>query len=308
VKRYLGWYARRRGVLEHYGSGKVSAFDAGIHDFLCLTCDYRTGVAQCSAAKISIAWPGHNMRTIKRSLAKLERIGWIKRFRTPGKHGNYPILILRFAVLRRGPEAGPDESPTLWLVNGERTTDWRDVQFDPDTEGGPEPRPEDRPECVPEVSPIQEVEDLEEGNKKSKAVKTRRALARHHGTGFKNPKTQNPDERFQTVKERYEAEFKIRNPGINPPFDGSDAKSLSGLLKSQPDQSTETLISWLQNAFDSEGAFPLLPGFRLREFCSNATKYTRGPLKKGGTAPVSSKFSNLQCDPDSLARIRSLVR
>jgi hypothetical protein len=125
---------------------------------------------------------------------------------------------------------------------------------------------------------------------------------------FKNLKIQNSDGRFQAIKEHYEAEFKIRNPGISPPFDGSDAKNLDGLLKSQHDKTAETLISWLQNAFDSECSFPLLPGFRLREFCSNATKFTRGPLKKDGAASVSSKRSNLQCDPASLARIRSLVR
>ena len=317
MKHYSGWYARRRGILEHLESGLINPLDSFIHDFLCLTCDYRTGVAKCSAAKIFALCSGaHSLRAIKFSLAKLERIAWIKRWMTRGKHGNYPILIDKFAVRRpfcrvpdgvpeSEPEPVPEESLAWWRVNVERTTDWRDIKFDLVTDGVPEPVPDDVPEDGRGLSPVQEVKKLNNSNKNSKAVKTGRAKARHPQKDFKNLKTEEPDSRFQVIKEHYEAEFKIKNPGVNPPFDASDARNLSSLLKSQPDQTADTLISWLQNAFNSESGYPLLPGFRLREFCSHATKFIAGPLKKGRTARV---LSNLQPDAESIARIRKLVR
>jgi hypothetical protein len=141
------WYARRAGVAEHLESGLISLFDSGIHDWLCIHADHRTGVVRASAEKImgmcrrdrGALWK------IQRSLVKLERIHWIKRFRTPGAHGNYPILIGKYYVLREGEsffrvtegvtEESADPSPKWYSVNLERTTDWRDVQFDLVTEG-----------------------------------------------------------------------------------------------------------------------------------------------------------------------------
>ena len=141
-----GWYRRRRDLLRHLESGRISLLDSAIHDFLCLTCDYRTGVAWCSAAKIRALCPAEfSDKAIKRSLQKLERIGWIKRFIKRGRRGNYPVVISRFFVR--------DASRNGWMVNAERTTDWRHVQFDAVPDSGPEADPE----RVRELSPIQEV-------------------------------------------------------------------------------------------------------------------------------------------------------
>jgi hypothetical protein len=291
---HTGWYARRRGILEHLESGKVTLVDSAVHDYLCLIADHKTGVCRASAEKIHVlAGAGVSLRAIQRSLAKLEEIGWIKRFLVPGRRGNYHIAIARFFVR---------EASGTWLsVNLERTKDWREVQFDAVTDPS-----FSRQGGVTEVSPIQDSKNLEvEERKNSKAVKTGRAKARHPQKDFKNLKTEEPDSRFQVIKEHYEAEFKIKNHGVNPPFDASDARNLSSLLKSQPDQTADTLTSWLQNAFNSESGYPLLPGFRLREFCSHATKFIAGPLKKGRNARV---LSNLQPDAESIARIRKLVR
>jgi hypothetical protein len=295
---HAGWYARRRGILEHLESGKITVVDSGIHDYLCLIADHKTGVCRASAEKIHVlAGAGVSLRAIQRSLAKLEEIGWIKRFLVPGRRGNYHIAIARFFVR---------EASGTWLsVNLERTNDWRLVQFDAVTDPsfirqGP----------VSEVSPIQEVEELEEIHKDSKTVRTSRAKARHPRKDFKNLKTkgsvtQESDTRFQSIKEQFETEFSSRNPGVAAPFDGGDGKALKALLKTQSHATTETLISWLQNAFNSEGDYPLLPGFRLREFCAHATKFTCGPLKKAGSRRA---MSNLQPDSESIARIKRLVR
>jgi hypothetical protein len=97
------WYPRRRGILEHLQAGTISLLDLAVHDFLCLTCDHKTGLASSSAKKIQRLAPcdmntASGYRAIKRSMEKLERLGWIKRWMTKGKKGNYPVLIARFYV------------------------------------------------------------------------------------------------------------------------------------------------------------------------------------------------------------------
>jgi hypothetical protein len=124
---YAGWYPRRRGILEHLEHGTISLLDAAVHDFLCLIADYRTGVAWASAKKIhALAGSGVTLRSVQRALERLESLGWIKRFLVCGKRGNYPTLIGRYFVR---------DASLNWLsVNLERTSDWRDVQFDPVTD------------------------------------------------------------------------------------------------------------------------------------------------------------------------------
>lgn len=125
--RHGGWYPRRRGILDHLENGDISLLDAAVHDFLCLIADYRTGVARASAEKIRALCPADvTLRAIQRSLEKLEKLGWIKRFREHGKKGNYAIVIRHYFVR--------DASLKWWRVNAERTTDWRDIQLDPVTD------------------------------------------------------------------------------------------------------------------------------------------------------------------------------
>jgi hypothetical protein len=119
-----GYYPRRRGILEHLERGTVSLLDSAIHDVLSLWADYRTGVCWASAEKLNVLCPADfSYKSIQRSLAKLERLGWIKRWVVRGKRGNYPILVCRYFVR--------DASMKWWSTNGERTMDWRHVQIDP---------------------------------------------------------------------------------------------------------------------------------------------------------------------------------
>jgi hypothetical protein len=139
--RYAGWYARRRGLLQHLDEGTISLLDSAVHDFLCLTCDYRTGVAWASAEKIKALSPADiSLRAIQRSLARLEQIGWIKRFRIHGKRGNYPVVVGKYFVA---------DTSLMWKsVNLESTKDWRSVQFDAVTD----PSFVDEVSCHPPVS------------------------------------------------------------------------------------------------------------------------------------------------------------
>ncbi len=128
--RYAGWYPRRRGILEHLDNGTISLLDAAVHDHLCLTADYRTGVSRSSAEKIRALCPKDvTLRAVQRALATLEEIGWIKRFRTHGQRGNYPIVVGKFYVLSVT-DGVTDASPKWLATNLERTTDWSNVQFD----------------------------------------------------------------------------------------------------------------------------------------------------------------------------------
>lgn len=120
---------------------------------------------------------------------------------------------------------------------------------------------------------------------------------------FKNLKIQNSDGRFQAIKEYYETEFKIRNAGVNAHFDGGDAKNLASLLKSQHDKTAEELISWLKNAFDSEGTYPLLPAFRLKQFCAVAASFAKGPLKRNRSAKGRKQVSIHSTTEDAIDRL-----
>ncbi|HXN20411.1 MAG TPA: hypothetical protein VN875_18890 [Candidatus Binatus sp.] len=120
---------------------------------------------------------------------------------------------------------------------------------------------------------------------------------------FKNLKIQNSDCRFQAIKEYYETEFKARNAGVNARFDGGDAKNLASLLKSQHDKTVEELISWLRNAFDSEGTYPLLPAFRLKQFCPVAASFAKGPLKKYGGAKTRKQVPIDSATQDAIDRL-----
>jgi hypothetical protein len=98
---------------------------------------------------------------------------------------------------------------------------------------------------------------------------------------------QKADPRHTSVMAFYMAEFSRRNPSIMAPLDGSDHKQLANFLRQQSSATVEQITGWLRNAFASDDAPPLRHGFRLREFCAHAAKYTQGPLKAGGNAKTT---------------------
>jgi len=126
VRVSAGYYKRRRGILEHLESGRISLLELAIHDFLCLKMNCLIGTAATippgvcitSATAIHAVCPKQiSERSIQRCLEHLEEIGWIKRWNERGKRGNYPILVCRQSVA--------DLSGNEYRVSGEDTTDWR---------------------------------------------------------------------------------------------------------------------------------------------------------------------------------------
>lgn len=121
-----GFYKRRRGILEHLEAGNIGLVDLAVHDYLCLKmnavignhCSIPAGVCFTSAAAIYAVCPKEvSERTIRRSLEHLEKIGWIKRWTIPGKHGNYPVMVARASV--------HDLAGKEYRVSAMQTSDWR---------------------------------------------------------------------------------------------------------------------------------------------------------------------------------------
>lgn len=124
--RFRGFYRRGRGVLEHLESGEINLFECAVHDFICLNAQSRTaksshlppGIWIGSARKIWLLTNRQDSeRQIQRSLAKLEGLGWIKRFLIKGHRGDYPILLEAFLVA--------DGNGNDFFVSAQQTTDWR---------------------------------------------------------------------------------------------------------------------------------------------------------------------------------------
>ncbi len=118
------------------------------------------------------------------------------------------------------------------------------------------------------------IERKKESSPSAKAPPSRSSAKKKETTQAKG------DSRYQAVIEFYCAEFKRRHSGTQAPLDGSDRKALKGLLGQQSKASAETIIGWLGNAFASTTQFPLVGGFRLREFVCHFSKYIGGPLHR----------------------------
>ena len=120
------FYRRRLGAGDHIKSGEISFFDDGLHDFICMKAQHQVGNGSPVPPGV---WIGSartlwfltcrqdEERKIRRSLEKLERLGWIKRWHRQGETGDYPILINRLVVR--------DQDGNDFSVNAEATKDWK---------------------------------------------------------------------------------------------------------------------------------------------------------------------------------------
>lgn len=116
-----GFVKLRRGILEHYRDGKVSAYEFHIYILLILEASYETGVWHGSAEKLSIVYRIPS-RTCRDVLAKLHQKGYIRRFHSPGKHGNYPVLINKYECR--------DGAGNEIHLNASKSNDWRHPNYD----------------------------------------------------------------------------------------------------------------------------------------------------------------------------------
>lgn len=181
-----GWYARRRGAGEHLASGRISLFDSGVHDFLCMNAQSRIepsssvppGIWIGSARKIWLLTARQDdERAIQRSIQKLERIGWIRRYLAPGHRGDYPILISKFVVT--------DLSGTQFFINAELSDNWKHPKYLPCTL----PRTEVSGKCQGTVTLPTRIKELENkaclsGTKKTNHEEAKRKLREYGVKGI----------------------------------------------------------------------------------------------------------------------------
>jgi hypothetical protein len=118
---YSGFVKLRRGILEHYQDGKVSAYEFHIYVLIILEADYRTGVWCGSGKKLSALYR-MSLRTCQDVLAKLEGKRYIRRFMTFGKHGNYPVLVNKYQCT--------DSAGNEVYLNAMKSKDWRNPIYD----------------------------------------------------------------------------------------------------------------------------------------------------------------------------------
>ena len=97
-------------------------------------------------------------------------------------------------------------------------------------------------------------------------------------------KKRQADHRFSKIVDHYFTKTKQKT-GINAQWDCADGDALNRILGTQADATAETIVRWLDNAFDSSDPYaPLRRGFRFTEFAKQYHKYTKGPLLKTNTA------------------------
>lgn len=120
------FYRRRMGAGKHIESSEISFFDDGLHDFICMKAQHQVGNGSAVPPGV---WIGSaralwilscrqdEERKIRRSLEKLENLGWIKRWMEQGRNGDYPILIARLVVR--------DQDGNDFSINAEDTKDWK---------------------------------------------------------------------------------------------------------------------------------------------------------------------------------------
>jgi hypothetical protein len=176
-----GFYKRRRGILEHLESGRISLLDLAVHDYLNLKANLvigngfsiPAGVCITSARAIHATCPSQiSERAIQRSMEHLREIGWIKTWGVRGRRGNYPVLVCRASV--------HDLSGNEYRVNAQGTTDWRRPAFvavgdlsslpseaDAKLSSDREVRVENREETKPSASAAPSTDSLESETKQA---------------------------------------------------------------------------------------------------------------------------------------------
>jgi hypothetical protein len=277
-----GFYKRRRGILEHLESGKISLLDLAVHDFLNLKANLvigskssiPAGVCFTSAVAIHAMCPAQiSERAIQRSLEHMERIGFIKRFNVRGKHGNYPVLVCRGSV--------HDLSGNEHRVNGEETTDWRHPVYEPVGELSSL-----RGIAATLLSGDREVRSDKGEERKERRTPSRAKAARGAGAApdlFPSkaapaePDKDPADPRHREFVEHAYDTFQIEHLQ-NPTWTGRDYKAVSTMLAANPGLDGAELEKRWGYYLDSDDPFIAGQGHSLAFFAGNIDRFLRGPI------------------------------
>lgn len=136
-----GFILLRRGLIDHIRAGTLSPEELGIYIHLLFCADFSTGLQKNSAPHIYYSMGQRStIRCIQRALENLEKLGFIKRFRIPGKKKDYHLLVDKYEVTC-GVLTGS-------RVNAAATTDWCDIQYTLGTDTGTDCGTDPSTECA----------------------------------------------------------------------------------------------------------------------------------------------------------------
>lgn len=260
----------RPGILEHLLRGDISAFEFGVYVIIHLQADYASGIWRGSAPRILNSAPrGAKLRDVQRAIEHLTNLGLLKHFHRHGQRGNFAFLINKFTV-RSGALTG-------MRLNAAKSDSWKHPVYERCADGDADDDAQD--------APIQEVRSKKKEKNKTPAAKSA------------------ADPRFQRIVDSYYQGLRVL--GIEPNSDASDFGALAAWLKRNPRRALDGILSSLRHAFDSTDAYPLKPGFRLREFLQHESKYQKGPLLKAATG---AKYGNAEVIAPPAIEIRTLRR
>lgn len=257
----VGYYKRRRGILDHIDSGAVDLLETGIHDYLSLKanlligspCSIPVGVVFTSAPAIHVHCHRVSERTIQRCLEHMEAIGWLKfsAWRTDGKRGNYPVLLCRGSV--------HDLSGNEYRINGEKTTDWRLPVYEP----------------VGEVSGSVSTGVVTlSGNREVRSEEATREKKSKAKPAAKT--TQPADPRFQLFVDFAYRSYEAKH-AQKPNWNEKHFNGLKALLKRNQTLTLAELERRWQHYSGSTEPFTANQGDSLAYFCSNFDRFIDGP-------------------------------
>lgn len=114
-----GFVALRRAILEHIETRKLTVTEYAALITIMLLADKANGVwFGCAVALAAKFGDGSmNQKAATRALHYLDTAGYIKRFRTHGQRGNFPILVNKYEITVGGLKG--------CLINADATTDWQ---------------------------------------------------------------------------------------------------------------------------------------------------------------------------------------
>jgi hypothetical protein len=251
----FGHVQMRRGLLDHLRYGRMTLKQKGAFETILQLADWQTGVWFGSARALSaICGKGdvaeREARDLLESLEKAKPQGYIRRFVTPGRRGNYPILVHKYEVR---------VCEVIFRVNAWKTVDWKHPELEPC-------------EVDVEVSPsLKEVISKKKEKPKPSPRENREADGRHA-----------PFWNFAMTA--YAHEF-----GEKPNWNGRETKRLSELLRVLPDVNAEELRRRFLFYLQSTDDFIHRDGHGMLRFCEKFNALRTGPILKGvnGNAKLS---------------------
>jgi hypothetical protein len=248
----FGHVRMRRGLLDHLRYGRMTLKQKGAFETIVQLADWQTGVwfgsarafsAICGAGDV----PEREARDLLESLERAKPQGYIRRFVTPGKRGNYPILVHKYEVR---------VCEVTFRVNAWKTVDWKhpelescEVDVEVDVEVSP---------------PLKEVRSKKkEESQTSSPRKNRVADPRHQSF-------------WSFAITAYTQAF-----GEKPNWNGREAKRLADLLKVLPTLDLDELCRRFLFYLQSTDEFIRRDGHGMLRFCEKFNALRTGPITKG---------------------------